>query len=54
MIGVVRGVITLLLMLLFVGFTIWAFGKRRKSTFDAMAQLPLEDESNPVSRNTKS
>jgi cytochrome c oxidase cbb3-type subunit 4 len=54
MIGVVRGVITLLLMLSFIGFTIWAYGKRRKPTFDAMAQLPLEDESNSVSRNTQS
>lgn len=54
MIGVTRGVITLLLMLLFIGFTIWAYSKRRKPTFDALAQLPLEDDSNPVSRNTQS
>jgi cytochrome c oxidase cbb3-type subunit 4 len=53
-IGVVRGLITLLLLVLFIGFTVWAYGKRRKPTFDALAQLPLEDESNPVSRNKQS
>ena len=54
MIGVARGIITLALMFAFIGFTLWAYGKRRKSTFDAMAQLPLEDESNQVSRNPQS
>ncbi|MFO1467352.1 MAG: CcoQ/FixQ family Cbb3-type cytochrome c oxidase assembly chaperone [Steroidobacteraceae bacterium] len=54
MIGTVRGIITLLLMLLFIAFTWWAFGKRRKSTFDALARVPLEDESNQVSRNSQS
>ena len=54
MIGVVRGIITLLLMLSFIAFAWWAFSARRKSTFDAMAQLPLEDETNQVSRNAQS
>jgi len=50
MIGVARGLITLLLLLLFVAYVIWAYSKQRKSTFDALARLPLEEESNPVSR----
>ena len=45
MIGVVRGMITLSLLLLFTGIFIWAWSSRRKALFDRMAQLPLEDES---------
>lgn len=45
MIGVVRGMITLSLLLLFMGLFIWAWSSRRKEMFDRMAQLPLEDES---------
>jgi cytochrome c oxidase cbb3-type subunit IV len=44
MIGVVRGMITLALLLLFVGLFIWAWSSRRKDLFDRMAQLPLEDD----------
>ena len=44
MIGLVRGMITLSLLLLFVGLIIWAWSSRRKDLFDRMAQLPLEDD----------
>jgi cytochrome c oxidase cbb3-type subunit 4 len=44
MIGLVRGMITLSLLLLFIGLVIWAWSSRRKDLFDRMAQLPLEDE----------
>jgi cytochrome c oxidase cbb3-type subunit 4 len=44
MIGVVRGMITLSLLLLFVGLFIWAWSSSRKDLFERMAQLPLEDE----------
>ncbi|MBS0614821.1 MAG: cbb3-type cytochrome c oxidase subunit 3 [Proteobacteria bacterium] len=50
MIGVVRGLITLSLLLLFMAYVIWAYSKQRKSTFDALARVPLEEDSNPVSR----
>jgi cbb3-type cytochrome oxidase subunit 3 len=40
----VRGLITLTLLLLFVRLTIWAWSARRKATFDALARLPLIDE----------
>jgi cytochrome c oxidase cbb3-type subunit 4 len=45
MIGLVRGMITLSLLLLFAGLFVWAWSSRRKDLFDRMAQLPLEDES---------
>ena len=42
-IGIVRGLITLALMLAFVGLVIWAYSKRRKADFDEMAQLPFRE-----------
>jgi cytochrome c oxidase cbb3-type subunit 4 len=44
MIGLVRGMITLSLLLLFIGLFIWAWSGRRKDLFERMAQLPLEDD----------
>ena len=44
MIGVVRGIITLTLLLLFIVMAVWAWGKRRKKVFEQMARLPLEDD----------
>ena len=42
-IGTVRGVITLLLMLAFIGLVVWAYSKRRKADFDEMAQMPFRE-----------
>jgi cytochrome c oxidase cbb3-type subunit 4 len=43
-IGTVRGLITLALMLAFLGLVIWAYSKRRKTDFDEAARLPLEED----------
>jgi cbb3-type cytochrome oxidase subunit 3 len=43
MIGLVRGLITLTLMLLFIAYTVWAWSRSRKDTFDSMARMPLDD-----------
>jgi cytochrome c oxidase cbb3-type subunit 4 len=41
----VSGVITAVLMVLFIGGWAWAWSPRRKTDFDAAAKLPLaEDE----------
>jgi cytochrome c oxidase cbb3-type subunit IV len=42
--GTLSGIVTAVLIALFVGIAIWAYSKRRKSSFDAAARLPLEDE----------
>jgi cytochrome c oxidase cbb3-type subunit 4 len=42
-IGAIRGLITLLLMLAFIGLVAWAYSKRRKKDFDEMAQLPFRE-----------
>ena len=47
-IGTVRGLITLALMLAFVGLVIWAYSKRRKADFDEMAQMPFRE--NPTDK----
>ena len=43
-IGTVRGLITLVLMLAFIGLVFWAYSKRRKADFDEMAHMPLQDD----------
>jgi len=42
-IGTVRGLVTLALMLAFIGLVVWAWSSRRKAHFDEMAQVPLQD-----------
>ena len=38
------GIITGVLLLLFIGVCIWAFSPRRKREFDAASRLPLDDD----------
>ena len=53
-IGIVRGLITALILLLFLGIWAWSFSKRRKPDFDAAARLPLDDgDKPPVSTTTE-
>ena len=42
--GTVRGLVTLAVMLAFIGVVAWAWSSRRKRDFDEMAQMPLRDE----------
>jgi cytochrome c oxidase cbb3-type subunit 4 len=42
-IGTVRGLVTLFVMLAFVGLVFWAYSRRRKADFDEMAQLPFHE-----------
>jgi cytochrome c oxidase cbb3-type subunit 4 len=42
-IGTVRGLVTLALLLAFVGLVVWAWSSRRKADFDEAARLPLGD-----------
>ena len=41
--GTFRGLFTVVMLLLFVGLVLWAYSSKRKQTFDAAAQLPLEE-----------
>jgi cytochrome c oxidase cbb3-type subunit IV len=42
--GTLSGVVTAILIVLFVGVWAWAWSSRRKSQFDQMARLPLEED----------
>ena len=50
-IGTVRGLITLFLLLAFVGVVIWAYSKRRKASFDEAANLVFADDEQPSADN---
>jgi cytochrome c oxidase cbb3-type subunit 4 len=43
-IGTFRGVLTAILMALFIALVFWAYSRHRKPDFDAAARLPLEDD----------
>ena len=42
--GWVHGVMTLVLMIVFIGIVIWAWGRERAPGFDEAARLPLRDD----------
>lgn len=39
-----RGLITVVIFVLFIGIWIWAWSTRRKADFDASAELPLQED----------
>ena len=41
--GTLRGIVTLVVMLAFVGLVAWAYSRRRKADFDEMANLPFHE-----------
>jgi len=42
--GTFRGIMTGILLLLFLMLIGWAWSRRRRESFDAAARLPLEEE----------
>ncbi len=45
------GLLTLLLLILFIGIVLWAYSSKRKEQFDEAARLPLEDDDGPRDNN---
>lgn len=43
-INTVRGLITLVVMVTFIGVWAWAWSRKRKKDFDEAANLPFRDE----------
>ena len=41
--GYLAGIVTLVVMLAFIGIWIWAWLPQHKREFDALATLPMED-----------
>ena len=46
--GIVRGFITLALMIAFAALVIWAWGSGRRKEFERAAREPLEDDTAPT------
>jgi cytochrome c oxidase cbb3-type subunit IV len=42
--GLLRGIFTVLMLILFVGICFWAWSGKRKSVFDEAARSPLESD----------
>ena len=45
--GFVRGLITFLTLVLFLGIWAWSFSRNRRTEFEAASQLPLGDDRRP-------
>jgi cytochrome c oxidase cbb3-type subunit IV len=43
-INTLRGIATILVMIAFVGITMWAYSSYKKKDFDEASQLPFADE----------
>ena len=43
-IDLIRGILTVIIFIAFIGIWAWAWSSRRKTDFDASAALPLEDD----------
>jgi cytochrome c oxidase cbb3-type subunit 4 len=46
-IGTFHGLLTAILMTLFVALVIWAYSRSRRKDFTRAAELPLEDDDAP-------
>ncbi|SEM09292.1 CcoQ/FixQ family Cbb3-type cytochrome c oxidase assembly chaperone [Halomonas caseinilytica] len=42
--GTLNGIIIILLIVAFIGLTIWAYSKGRRAEFDEAARLPFADD----------
>jgi cytochrome c oxidase cbb3-type subunit 4 len=42
--GTLSGIVTAILIVLFVGVWVWAYSSRRRTQFEEAARLPLEED----------
>jgi cytochrome c oxidase cbb3-type subunit 4 len=49
--GVVRGLLSATLLVLFLGVWAWSWSRKRQVDFDAAANMPLEDDSRPPAKS---
>ncbi len=52
-IGTLRGLVTLTLLVAFVALVISAWSKRRKTEYDELARMPLEDDPSSEDQGSK-
>jgi cytochrome c oxidase cbb3-type subunit 4 len=51
--GHLSGVVTAVLMLAFIGVALWAWSGRRRTTYEAAARLPLEEDPAPAATSNR-
>lgn len=51
-VATISGIITAVLIVLFLGIVFWSWSGKRKADFDEAARLPLEDE--PAEKGSES
>jgi len=51
--GLLRGIFTVVMVILFVGICFWAWSSRRKAVFDAASRLPLESDDGAPPKETQ-
>lgn len=51
--GTFSGLITLILIFVFIGIGLWAYSKRRKPDFDEAANLPFADDDDDDKQPTR-
>ena len=52
--GIIRGLITLSILVLFLSIWAWSWSRRRTTDFEATSRLPLEDDRHvPYAENNK-
>ena len=49
--GTFRGILTLVLIVAFLGITWWAYSRRRKPDFDEAANLPFAEDDEHINRD---
>ncbi|SHN00974.1 cytochrome c oxidase cbb3-type subunit 4 [Pseudomonas asturiensis] len=49
-IGTIRGLGTLVVMVAFIGLTLWVFSPKRKAEFDDATLLPFADDPEAISK----
>ena len=45
--GTLRGLITAILLILFIALGVWAWSRKRKDTFEEAARMPLDEPDRP-------
>ncbi len=51
--GLFRGLLTVIVMALFLGLWFWSWSKKRDAEFEAASRVPLEDDDQPPAINSK-
>ncbi|MCP5151093.1 MAG: cbb3-type cytochrome c oxidase subunit 3 [Ectothiorhodospiraceae bacterium] len=46
--GAIHGIWTVVLLVVFAGIVVWAFGRTRRDAFESAARIPFEDDDEEV------